>query len=413
MSKLVLVRHGQSLWNMQDRFTGWVDVPLTEKGRQEAREGAKSIAHLKFDVAYTSTDVISGKVHTNDRFIWYCGNPRFEALVEVAGENYPASSALGTPSRITSQFGCTAAGAPTRNIAGDPPDYQQATPLEMPAGIGAYRRLASHVYTGNTEIQLTNTAGALTFETRAFGSGTWSTSIPQPSRGLIYVDGKARVSGNAAAGFDNGHGLTIMSTGDMALSAGSAALPAPWTGTYEQPTSIRGTDLGFIAQGDIVIGSDSATDITIQGALLALGDTSARSGTVYVDGWGFRPVVGTPTLHFKGSIISRYRPVFGSYRPSTGLLMTGLAKDLSYPDPAPNPPYYLRPVNSPYERLDLTEVPMRAEGDSTDLQAEGTAAGLTPAPNPRLNLNEIIDSQHCADIEMSTIIPGVPDCMVN
>jgi len=33
MAKLVLVRHGQSLWNLENRFTGWVDVPLTDKGR--------------------------------------------------------------------------------------------------------------------------------------------------------------------------------------------------------------------------------------------------------------------------------------------------------------------------------------------------------------------------------------------
>jgi 2,3-bisphosphoglycerate-dependent phosphoglycerate mutase len=54
MPHLVLVRHGQSLWNLQNRFTGWVDVPLTEKGRAEARDGAKSIAHIQFTVAYTS-----------------------------------------------------------------------------------------------------------------------------------------------------------------------------------------------------------------------------------------------------------------------------------------------------------------------------------------------------------------------
>ncbi|HEY8206965.1 MAG TPA: 2,3-bisphosphoglycerate-dependent phosphoglycerate mutase [Myxococcaceae bacterium] len=54
MSKLVLIRHGQSLWNLENRFTGWIDVPLTEKGRDEARRAGKSIADIKFDVAYTS-----------------------------------------------------------------------------------------------------------------------------------------------------------------------------------------------------------------------------------------------------------------------------------------------------------------------------------------------------------------------
>jgi len=52
--KLVLIRHGQSLWNLENRFTGWTDVPLTEAGRNEARGAAKKIAHMRFDVAYTS-----------------------------------------------------------------------------------------------------------------------------------------------------------------------------------------------------------------------------------------------------------------------------------------------------------------------------------------------------------------------
>jgi 2,3-bisphosphoglycerate-dependent phosphoglycerate mutase len=54
MSTLVLVRHGQSIWNMENRFTGWVDVPLSEKGLVEAKEAASHLGGFKFDVAYTS-----------------------------------------------------------------------------------------------------------------------------------------------------------------------------------------------------------------------------------------------------------------------------------------------------------------------------------------------------------------------
>jgi 2,3-bisphosphoglycerate-dependent phosphoglycerate mutase len=54
MPRLVLVRHGQSLWNLQNRFTGWVDVPLTEVGEQEARAAGAHLAGQRFDVAYTS-----------------------------------------------------------------------------------------------------------------------------------------------------------------------------------------------------------------------------------------------------------------------------------------------------------------------------------------------------------------------
>ena len=56
MYKLVLVRHGESDWNKQNRFTGWTDVDLSKKGIQEAKEGGEVLKHegYKFDVAYTS-----------------------------------------------------------------------------------------------------------------------------------------------------------------------------------------------------------------------------------------------------------------------------------------------------------------------------------------------------------------------
>src|SRR6476469_9045575 len=56
MYKLVLVRHGESDWNKQNRFTGWTDVDLSEKGRQEAKEGGEALKRegYTFDVAYTS-----------------------------------------------------------------------------------------------------------------------------------------------------------------------------------------------------------------------------------------------------------------------------------------------------------------------------------------------------------------------
>lgn len=55
MPILALVRHGQSLWNLEDRFTGWVDVPLTAQGREEALAAGTKLAGYTFDVAYTST----------------------------------------------------------------------------------------------------------------------------------------------------------------------------------------------------------------------------------------------------------------------------------------------------------------------------------------------------------------------
>jgi 2,3-bisphosphoglycerate-dependent phosphoglycerate mutase len=56
MHRLVLVRHGESTWNLENRFTGWTDVPLTETGVEQAREAGRLMreAGFEFDAAYTS-----------------------------------------------------------------------------------------------------------------------------------------------------------------------------------------------------------------------------------------------------------------------------------------------------------------------------------------------------------------------
>ncbi len=54
MSQLVLIRHGESQWNLENRFTGWVDVPLTPKGEQEARAAGEKLKAFQFDCAFTS-----------------------------------------------------------------------------------------------------------------------------------------------------------------------------------------------------------------------------------------------------------------------------------------------------------------------------------------------------------------------
>ena len=56
MHKLVLIRHGESTWNLENRFTGWTDVPLTPTGVEQARQAGRLLkeAGYEFDVAYTS-----------------------------------------------------------------------------------------------------------------------------------------------------------------------------------------------------------------------------------------------------------------------------------------------------------------------------------------------------------------------
>ena len=54
MTILVLIRHGQSVWNATNRFTGWTDVELSQKGEIEAATAGEQLADVRFDVVHTS-----------------------------------------------------------------------------------------------------------------------------------------------------------------------------------------------------------------------------------------------------------------------------------------------------------------------------------------------------------------------
>jgi 2,3-bisphosphoglycerate-dependent phosphoglycerate mutase len=68
MYKLVLIRHGESTWNLENRFTGWTDVALTPLGIEQAKQAGQMLkaAGFEFDVAYTS--VLKRATHT----LWHC-----------------------------------------------------------------------------------------------------------------------------------------------------------------------------------------------------------------------------------------------------------------------------------------------------------------------------------------------------
>lgn len=55
MAKLILIRHGQSRWNLKNLFTGWINVPLSEKGVLEAKRAATKLKNIPVDIAFTST----------------------------------------------------------------------------------------------------------------------------------------------------------------------------------------------------------------------------------------------------------------------------------------------------------------------------------------------------------------------
>ena len=78
MYKLILVRHGESVWNKENRFTGWTDVDLSERGEQEARRAGELIKKhdLFFDVAYSSVLKFVRSIFWQKLPIG-CGYPKF------------------------------------------------------------------------------------------------------------------------------------------------------------------------------------------------------------------------------------------------------------------------------------------------------------------------------------------------
>jgi 2,3-bisphosphoglycerate-dependent phosphoglycerate mutase len=64
MHRLVLLRHGESVWNKENRFTGWTDVDLSEKGRAEAREAGRLMAAEKFEFDLAFTSVLKRAIRT-------------------------------------------------------------------------------------------------------------------------------------------------------------------------------------------------------------------------------------------------------------------------------------------------------------------------------------------------------------
>jgi 2,3-bisphosphoglycerate-dependent phosphoglycerate mutase len=82
MYKLVLIRHGESTWNLENRFTGWVDVDLTDTGAAQAKQAGKLLkeAGYGFDIAYTS--VLKRAIRT----LWYVQDEMDEMWIPVRNE---------------------------------------------------------------------------------------------------------------------------------------------------------------------------------------------------------------------------------------------------------------------------------------------------------------------------------------
>ncbi len=73
---LILLRHGQSTWNKENRFTGWWDVPLSDQGEREARQAGRSLRNLEVPVAVAHTSVLTRAIHTCELALTEAGRNR-------------------------------------------------------------------------------------------------------------------------------------------------------------------------------------------------------------------------------------------------------------------------------------------------------------------------------------------------
>ena len=91
-AKLILLRHGKSDWNQKNRFTGWVDVPLSKDGIEEAQKAGKAITHIPIDVIFISslmraqmTAMIAMTEHESDKtpVIMHSGEGKLEDWAKI------------------------------------------------------------------------------------------------------------------------------------------------------------------------------------------------------------------------------------------------------------------------------------------------------------------------------------------
>lgn len=80
MSRLILLRHGQSQWNLENRFTGWVDVDLTAEGEAQARRGGELIAEAGFKPSVLFTSVLTRAMRTGDMALESAGLKDVEVI---------------------------------------------------------------------------------------------------------------------------------------------------------------------------------------------------------------------------------------------------------------------------------------------------------------------------------------------
>jgi 2,3-bisphosphoglycerate-dependent phosphoglycerate mutase len=142
MHKLVLIRHGESTWNLENRFTGWTDVPLTDTGVEQARQSGRLLREAGYDFDLTFTSVLKRAIWT----LWHCLDEMDRTWLPVLNDwrlnerHYGALQGLNKAD-MAKEFGAEQVLIWRRSYDTPPPVLDAADPRGQRADI-RYARLA-------------------------------------------------------------------------------------------------------------------------------------------------------------------------------------------------------------------------------------------------------------------------------
>jgi hypothetical protein len=381
--------------------TDEVGVDLTTQPNDRRHENC-------FDIAYTGggagdLDKITGPIHTNDYWFWYCGSPQFSAKVEATGDPDAGVTGLDQIFKKSTMSGCQSTGVPMQSGgAATFTNYATGPFLKLPDKLDSYAALTTPENTFTPPVGGTVKILMLPNRQMKFSTDGSDPSLSTDVRDVPYR-GVVRVTSSGVSATPNvlelqgeGSDVTFVSEDDLTV-----------TGDITQPTA-TGVTLGFVAGGSITINQTDRTQVprsmnrNVTGAFLSLKGMSVQDWNLPADA-----LVAHPTLHLKGAIIAKYRPVFGTYD-RNGVLQSGMRKDISYPTDSlsaqipPTPPYFVQPVNAVWVRLDFSETPLLA-----------ATPGLTKAPTSPPGTAAVAGS--CPVTWPNGLGPTsyVPSCLIN
>ena len=98
MNNLILIRHGQSLWNKERRFTGWADIDLTEEGKLEAKNAGKLIKQLNIEFDSYFTSQLKRAINTLKIILNVLNKQKSEVIVELLEAAVPIPITLNLDS---------------------------------------------------------------------------------------------------------------------------------------------------------------------------------------------------------------------------------------------------------------------------------------------------------------------------